>query len=487
MRVAPDVGLAAAGLLMAMLYYVVYGGRYSLFRQGPLGLQSLATMNLNSLDSALWYIGTFALLFGLYWLGSRWVKKAKSQLWLIVGGGAILFNVVLLPMLPFDAADIYDYIVRGRMTAVYGLNPMHDPPSQVRTDIAYPNSAWHDVTSAYGPLWETIAAGLARISGDNLLTNVMIFKLFEVLGELLTALLIGLTLRQIAPDRALLAVFLYTWNPIVPFFAAGNGHNDFVMTALIMGSLYCLTRRWFVASTIVAVLGALVKFIPALLLPFIVIVAWRELRGEARIKAFLSMLLLTIVAVVSFYAPYWTGFETLALDRRSHLFTGSVGTLLRQLLEPIIGSDSSATVVSVTAWSAFFLFALIIVVRFWQNVRQNAAVDPLQPIRVLVLLLLFYLLIVVSWFQPWYIVWVLPIALILADTPLRRVTILFSYLVTWQSLIYNYVTVRYDGFAPLPWRDLIPVMVVIGGPVLYSGWLWLRQVKSNKPALESVR
>ena len=119
--------------------------------------------------------------------------------------------------------------------------------------------------------------------------------------------------------------------------------------------------------------------------------------------------------------------------------------------------------------------------------RQTAVVDPLQPIRVLVLLLLFYLLIVVSWFQPWYIVWVLPIALILADTPLRRVTILFSYLVTWQSLIYNYVTVRYNGFAPLPWRDLIPVAVVIGGPVLYSGWLWLRQVKSNKPALEGVR
>src|SRR5262245_40666546 len=122
-RVPAPVRLGAVGAAMASIFFFEFGGRYTLAIYGRLANQSLATLNGNSLSSALAYIASFAALFGLYWLGARWLTGRTFRLWLIVGGGAILFNLVLLPMVPFDAADIYDYIIRGRMTAFYGLNP----------------------------------------------------------------------------------------------------------------------------------------------------------------------------------------------------------------------------------------------------------------------------------------------------------------------------------------------------------------------------
>src|SRR5258708_10926313 len=46
---------------------------------------------------------------------------------------------------------------------------------------------------------------------------------------------------------------------------------------------------------------------------------------------------------------------------------------------------------------------------------------------------------------------------------MRRLTLLLSYLVSWQTFLYNYVTLRPGNWAPLPWRDLIPVAVGVGG------------------------
>src|SRR5260221_11323946 len=475
-RVPGWMRLAVVGLAIVAIYFVIFGGRYPLARYWRFPLQSLATLNRNSLDSALWYIGSFAALFGLYWLGASLLKQPSFRLWLIMGGGAVLFNLALLPMLPFDAADIYDYIIRGRMTAFYGLNPMKDVPTQVANDPLYRYSAWHEATSAYGPAWESIAALLARVAGSDPTTNVIVFKLLFCAGYAGTAILIGLTLHTIAPERALLGAYLFAWNPLTPYFAGGNGHNDMVMAACIMLSLFCLARRWYVGSALAAIVGALIKFVPLLLLPVIAIIMWRELRGTARFKTFSVAILLCGATIIAFYLPYWTGIESLAIDRRERLFTGSVGTLIRQALEPMLGTTTSGIVVSTVALGLFSLFYV------WQLVRLSHDRDPLHTARILTQTLLFYLLAATIWFQPWYVVWVLPVAVLLDDSPARRLTLWFSYLVTWQPLLYNYVTLRYNGWMPLPWRDLIPVSVVMGGAGAYVGWYWISHINRRTEA-----
>ncbi len=483
-RISPAIRLSGIGLGMAAIWFAAFGGRYSLTEFGHLPMQSLATLNQNSLESAVLYIASFAVLFGLYWLAARTMKPYLRGGWMILVGGAVLMNATLLPMHPFDAADIYDYIIRGRMTASYGLNPMKDAPTAVPVgDSVYPFAAWHDATSAYGPAWEALAALTTKVVGEDRNTNVIAFKLLACLGYALTALFIGLTLRKVTPERVQVGLLLFAWNPLMVYFAGGTGHNDLIMAACVALSIYCIVRRQYIGAMAAAVLGGLVKFIPLLLLPIIVILIWQNQPPRARLQTYISGLILSMLFVLAFYAPFWTGIDTLAMGRRGRLFTSSTGTLVRQALTPFLGESSAGEVVGDIA---VILFGMFYLWQLWAIIRSRRH-EPLYSVRVLLRVLLFYLMVSAIWFQHWYLAWVIPLAALLEDTPVRRLTLLFSYLVTWQPLLYNYVTFRYDGWMPLPWRDLIPVSVFMGGAWLYVGGYWLsvwnRQRKLN--ALQS--
>ncbi len=475
--------LLVGGVLMTAVYYGGFTARYSLAEHGSKPMQSIATLNSMAASGALIYAVGFAVLFGLYWLGLHFGLLSASRVqWLIVAAFALIFNISLLQMAPVDAADVYDNIIRGRMSAVYGLNPLHGAPSQVRFDPFYGFAAWHDVPSAYGPVWEILAAWTSRLAANDHNSNVLAFKWLSILGYGITAIFIGLTLHVTAPNRALLGVYLFTWNPLVVYMTSAGGHNDLVMTACMLISIYCLVRRWYGASTLGALVGMLVKFMPIVMVPIIAFVALRDLRGAARVRFLMVSGITGAIVIFASYAPYWTGFSTLDFARRGSMFTSSAATLARQALSTIFDGklpDSGSTPITnaiigrtVLLWFGLFFLS--------QIVSLYGKRDPVQPVRVLTAAMLFYLLVAAIWFQSWYVLWVVPLAALLTNDRLRRLTLLFSYLVTWQPLLYNYVTLRPGDWAPLPWRDLIPVAVVMGPAWAYVLWYWLFDRRTSR-------
>lgn len=474
-RLSPAMWLVTIGSVMLGIWALAFAQRYSLTEYGHKPYQSIATLSHMSAESGALYIFGFLALFGLYGSGLRQVTRLRGRSAFIgVLGFAIAFNVALLPMYTVDGADVYDYIMRGRMAAVYGLNPLLDTPEKAASDPFYPFAAWHETTSAYGPAWELMAAAASRLAGDDPFANVIAYKLLAVFGYVATTLLIGLILRRTAPQRTLVGMYLFAWNPLVVYITGGLGRNDLIMVALMAGSIYCLTRRWYVASTVVALLGALVKFIPLLLIPAIAVVALHELSGRLRVQYIVSSVLLGMLLVMFCYGLFGAGLQSIHLERRARMYTGSVATLARQAFIPLLdhkASDSAGVetpitnaVVGSTGWVLFGLFYLYRLSRLWRN--------PSGAIRMMAAILVAYLLIASAWFQPWYAIWGVTLAVLLDDTPLRRLTLAFSYLVTWQLFLYNYVTLRPDGWMALPWRDLIPVAVVMGVAWAYGAWLW---------------
>jgi hypothetical protein len=481
---SPATWLAVCGALVTAIFYFAFTARYGLDEYKNSPWQTIATLNRLSADGAFIYVAAFLALFGLYAFGARQVMRLARDprdwtAWLLIGGMALAFNVALLRMYPADAADTYDYIIRGRMASVYGLNPMQDPPNRVRTDPFFRFAAWPDVTSAYGPAWEIVAGLVTRLAGDDHVANVVLFKFVAMVGYAAAALFLGMTLARLAPRRLLLGVYLFAWNPLVVYMTGRTGHNDTLMTAFLMLGVYCLARRWYVAGTLSALVGVMIKFIPALLIPIIAAVALRELSARLRIRYVLASALLGGAILLALYAPYGLTGDVFSLSRRSGMFTGSAATLLRQTLIPALDNkpsegwevDTPVTnrVVSNGAWA---LLALVYAAQLW-NAYQDR--DPIAPFRALTVILTFYLLVACIWFQSWYALWIVALAALLENGPLRRLVLWFSYLVTWQSFLYNYVTLRpgLEGWAPLPWRDLVPVGVVIGGAWLYVGWYWL--------------
>jgi hypothetical protein len=467
--------LLACGLALAALYHAAFAQPYSLEQFGARPRQSIGTLTNFSNDAAYRYIGGMAALFVVYAVGLRLIVRqsaalpAGRQVWgVVIVAGAVGFCLALLPMYPVDASDIYDYILRGRMSAVYDLNPLRDLPTRIPDDPFFQFTSWRRVPSAYGPVWELIAHGISALTSDlSRNPQVIAYKLAAVAGYALTALFIVLTLRQIAPRRTLIGAYLFLWNPLVVYMTAGTGHNDAVMTACVAFALYCVSRRWFVLATLGALLGVMVKFIPALLLPFIALAAWRTLGGRRRRRFTLLSAVLGGALLIALYAPYWHGWDTIRAERRAFMLTGSVAAVARQWLMPILDGQTDLTTparstpnaTALVANGTLALFGLIYAVelaRLWRTP------DPAAVIGAAGRAIFAYLLIASIWFHAWYVIWLIGIVALLDDTPTRRLALWFSYLVTWQALLYNHFAWETRSGAWLPWLDLIPVALYMG-------------------------
>lgn len=481
--VSPWFRLTLTGGLFAAIFHWGFASRYPLAELRGLPHSTMSSLSQLSAGSFALYALGFAIMFAAYGLMIRVVRLISPRSrWALLGlvSGALVFNAILLPMYPYDADDVFDYIIRGRMVSVYGLNPLKDTPRQIPADPFYEYVGWKSIAGAYGAGWEWIAAATTRLAGDDFFANIIAFKLVAVGCHLATGVLIWLTLRRIAPRRAILGAYLWLWNPYIIFMAGMGAHNDAAMVALLLLALFCFSRRWLIAATVAALAGALVKFIPLALIPIIGLIALRELRDWSLVRYLVGAVLASSVLFIGLNAPFWTGDPSslLSLDRRSQLFSGSVGAVLRQSLAPILDnqpatSPPSSTPVAnaVVSRSAFGLLALFATWQLWRVWRDR---DPLRPYRALAAIVMFYMLVSSFWFMPWYSVWLVPLIALLDDSPLRRLGLLFSYLVTWEMIIYQYITLRPTGFAPLPWRDLLPVAAYMGVAYLWIAAYWGR-------------
>lgn len=487
-RALPIALLGLCGLALALLLHVGFAGRYSLAEYGGRARQSIATLTDFSNEAAYWYLGSMIGLFGIYALGvwllgslsAQWgAARRRAALVLIIGGGA-LFCVVLLPMYPVDASDIYDYIIRGRMSAVYDMNPMANVPQQIQTDPLFRFVSWRRTPSAYGPAWELVAHGVSALTADaSINAQVVAYKGIAIAGYGLTALFIGLTLRRIAPRRLLVGLFIFMWNPLVVYMTAGRGHHDALMTAAVALALYCLSRRLYLAATLGAGVGVLIKFIPALLLPIIVLVALRDLGLRRWLRYLLLAALIGGALTVALYAPYWHGLDTLRTSRRAFMLTGSVAAVARQWLMPILDGITDLSTpardtpnsTALIANGTLILFGMVYLAALLSLWRSR---DPLLPYRTAARVILAYLLIASIWFHGWYVIWLLALVALLEDTPLRRLALVFSYLVTWQAFLYNTMLIQPRGGSFLPWLDLVPVTIYMGYAWVFLGWYGAR-------------
>jgi len=237
----PLLVLAALTALNAAVYLLFFSGPWNL-----LSLYLRPLLDLRRLSAgdplARWRLVVgFVLLGLLYWLGWRAAQRARGRAaWVLVLAGAAISGAILLFLYPFDAADVFDNIMHGRILSVYGANPFDQVAADFQADPFYSYVGWRRHPSAYGPGWELLAAATARLAGDGIVANVLAFK---ALGGLFLAGCIAMVtglLHRTTPERALAGVLLLAWNPLVLYETLGQGHNDMVMIFCILGCAVCL-------------------------------------------------------------------------------------------------------------------------------------------------------------------------------------------------------------------------------------------------------
>jgi len=435
----------------------------------------------------------FVLLAGLYIWGWQAARKAQGRLaWAIVIGGALACAITLLFLAPFDADDIYDYIMHGRILGLYGANPFVRVGSNFPNDPFVPYMAWKNSPAAYGPVWELMSGVTAKLAGNGIAANVIAFKLLTGGFWLASLGVAAAFLAQVAPQQALVGVFLLAFNPLLLYSTWGNGHNDMVMVFWILLAAWAMAKRHFTIAILALLAGALIKYIPILLLPAAGMIALDEIKGMPRRLGFVVFTFLAgLVLITLAYRPLWIGLDTLTIERRTHLFTSSIPSMLYRLLIPKLGDPRSAAFISAWAASMTAVFALWRgYLAFSENHERNenhssdwlcCSSFPEASFDILA----FYLLITCLWFQQWYAIWLIGIAAILPSGYRQRFAIFFSLAVLSKQLIigpYMYQpTYRYRQ----PKFEVLFTLGVLGLPWLY--WLAARSAPERMQSYQRER
>jgi hypothetical protein len=384
-----QLGLAALALAGALV--LVWGGLPGTSVQRQLVAVLAATL-----------LGACAL----GWLARHAVLQHCSLVRVL--GLALLLRGLALLAGPVLEDDHYRYLWDGLQT-LQGLDPYRLPPAAFfdRTDLA--------------PLWQDVLSGINNPHLPTLYGPVL--QALFALAQLVTpGQLLGLKLLLLAVDMAVLLVLarlglgrrwllVYAVHPLVLREAMASAHPDGLLALLLLLALLAWRRQWPARLGLLLGLAVATKVAALVVLPFVLFApgVWsalwptlgRALAWAARVALACAATLLVV------YAPFvwvggsdWASLQTFGQDWRFN-------PLLFRLLTGLVPAPFDR-------WAAAALLASALVGLAWhwrtQARRAGAAAQQLPDPPVAAALVALLLLAPVC--NPWYWLWVLPLALL---------------------------------------------------------------------------
>jgi alpha-1,6-mannosyltransferase len=379
----------------------------------------------------LFWLGVVALCAA--WLGLGWElwRGRALSVPVLLGIGAAWTVPLFLGPAPFSH-DMYSYLAQGSLLH-HGINPyQHGPVELARFhEMRLYNTVspfWRHTTAPYDPGFIGLASLIAGIVGSHLIAGVMLFRVVSLVGVALLAVFVPRLARTLGTDPSR-AVWLAVISPMVLIELIAAGHNDALMTGLIVAGVYYAVRGRPLVGVVLCTLAVAVK-LPAVAAVPMVVAAWlwatppaRRWRVVAQ-SAAVFVGILGAVSVITGVGAHWISESLISTPARVHLAitpATAAGYTIAKLLHSLgLASVGYRTLNSVFSTILFLLTAGLGAVLCWR-VRYNR----LAP-YVGVLLLASVIGGPAAW--PWYLSW--GVALVAVDARAQRSRALPALLVT---------------------------------------------------------
>jgi len=423
-----------------------------------------------------------------------------------------VFAALMIWMQPVTTTDLYGYIARGYLMVHLHLNPMTQAATQLPGGFVVSRPA-----APYGPAWLLVAGLVSRLADENLLANMLAFKLIGFAGVLVALWLVDALARRLAPERRLRIYVLVGWSPLLIFESVGNGHNDIIMVVCVLAAFLLMLNEKSRTAFAFLVLGALIKYFSIVFIPLWLVYElrhrvrdgyvpgsrhrrralveggtlrlWastavstvREIDVRAATLLTIEVSAIGVALVALFYAPFWQGLQT---------FTG-VGTQLRPLyynsslvgfftapLQLIVTSTAQYKaldkVIRLLFYALFAGYAYLQAQRLWvlgPDATLREVINAAAKITFAALVLITF------WFQPWYVAWLLPLAALSDESFVRwqGTALACGALLTYA--VANFLLVGEPGIGRNLFVQFFEVLVAFGPLLLlraspYSeGWI----------------
>lgn len=380
-------------------------------------------------------IGSFRIAAAAH----RWSWRA---LWALV----IVVQTMAWGSLALTSSDVFTNLSFG-MLARNGLSPYAHSPSELRDPflLSLVPQRWVNDPSPYGPLFHPIIA-LAVWLGEKVSAPFW-GPFFVYKALLLTAVLAALALAAAhltatQPAAEARKTFcLLALGPLIAWEVTGQGHNDGLLFLAIVGFLVAATAKREALAVLALAAGVAVKYALAPLLGlYLLLIAKRSV-----LRALGLSILAAAVAAAAF-TPEWRSLTIGAVTpmiggeaaRHTHSLTDLVCLILDGLSLPVA---SLAAYRVLSACSTVLCLAVLA----WTAWRARTLADACHGY----VLFLFALYLSAPWFQPWYLVWVLPFLIVEPDPLWRRFIALFAVVTVaqWSLPLDPITSVLADGWA----------------------------------------
>lgn len=355
----------------------------------------------------------FMALVGLYFVAYGLVRRYNTGIGPILLF-AVLFAICLGFMYPVNAADLFLYDFQGRTLVHHGENPYLHAPAEFTADPEAAFAPRPDLPAVYGPLWLWLEALVQRLRAEHRLQRLLLLKIVAVGAHVANSWLIWLLLRNKPSRQRVTGTLLYAWNPLILLETAGNGHNDAVMMTFVLLAVYCVQySRWLWVLPCLMLAG-LVKYVSFLWVPLFAFLILRQLGFSRRGLSVLGGSgLLSIGLLVLAYMPLWEGAETFGALRAANSSRGlSLPLSLVLTWQALAPTGSLAQLAEPVVRGLSWILLGVVYTRQLKTVRDLKTLMSACFWTGLV-----YVVAVVLQLQPWYLIWLFPLA-VLSETRL---------------------------------------------------------------------
>jgi alpha-1,6-mannosyltransferase len=351
---------------------------------------------------ARWFLVCAVAATALYALGTMLVAR-RSAPWRAVAVLAVAIQLLPLAAPLLLSTDAWTYWAYGRVAAVHHESPYEVPPADFPDDPALPwmGADWRDRTSVYGPAFTLASEPVALAVGDSHEAAAWTYKALAAAAMLAAAFLAA----RLAERRSLALAFA-GWNPVLALHAAGGGHNDAWVGALILAALALAASGRRQLAGAAWALGALVKWVP---LVFLVLRAV-EARRAGRAVAHLGFAV--VAGAIAGVATILWGLGWL----------GAFGPLAENVAETT--SYALPSRLGLPGWVGVAAFALAFAWLAREAWRGRARLGLAAGL----------LLVTTPYLTPWYLAWTVPLAAAEEDRTARLLAVALSLYLVPQTI-----------------------------------------------------
>ena len=350
-------------------------------------------------------ISTFCILYYLIIKNRKKLFRNIKQILLLVLIVSIFFMIVV----PFESSDVFYYLGIGRIQSEYNQNPYYISMKEyvdnsninMENDTVLKkgyNNYWSGTTVVYGAIWTLLCRIIAGLSFGSVDIGLLLFKLLNLVVHIFNCYMI----YKISHKK--IFSIIYGLNPFVLIEALSNVHNDiFVVTFILLAIDFLIRKKDLIIAILFLSFATSIKYFAILLLPIIIIYHFRK---EKQLKRFINCIKYGLIFAVFLIIPYLLYMQDLQVfkgiaDQQGKITKGIYIVIAEYFTEPtnLVGTISKLALVTFIIAYYFKCIALLV----------KPQISFRKEMQSFYLILLVFIFILITAFQPWYLMWLSPI------------------------------------------------------------------------------